>query len=213
MAAAAASKKPTDTAPNFEGLIDLITQTVAPKSWDQNGGAGTIAAFDRSLVVSQTQDVPRANRGPAGSAPGHAASDAGRCCRSTVALAGQGRPRPVARREALARRSRCADRRRRGPRSGCPQGPRLSRPDGMDERPIDAPRFRGPAIGCRRGDSLGRGSVGQPPGANAGTAPAAGLGMGGMFIIPVDQPATPAAGGKLPTPPAGSQPAQQPRLS
>jgi general secretion pathway protein D len=44
---------------DFDDLIDLITQTVAPKSWEQNGGQGTIAPFptNLSLVVSQTQEV------------------------------------------------------------------------------------------------------------------------------------------------------------
>jgi general secretion pathway protein D len=46
-------------AADFDDLIDLITQTVAPKSWEQNGGQGTIASFptNLSLVVSQTQEV------------------------------------------------------------------------------------------------------------------------------------------------------------
>jgi len=57
---------------------------------------------------------------------------------------------------------------------------------------------------------------GQQPSANA-SAPLlfgaqSGMGMGGKFVIPVDQPATPAAGGKLPTPPPGSQAGQQPAV-
>ena len=46
-------------AADFDDLIDLITQTVAPKTWEQNGGQGTIAPFptNLSLVVSQTQEV------------------------------------------------------------------------------------------------------------------------------------------------------------
>ncbi len=44
---------------DFDGLIDLITQTVAPQSWDHSGGKGNIAASpaNLSLVVSQTQEV------------------------------------------------------------------------------------------------------------------------------------------------------------
>ena len=44
---------------DFDSLIDLVTQTVAPKSWEQNGGQGNIASFptNLSLVVSQTQEV------------------------------------------------------------------------------------------------------------------------------------------------------------
>jgi len=44
---------------DFDTLMDLITQTVSPASWDHNGGKGTIAASpaNLSLVVSQTQEV------------------------------------------------------------------------------------------------------------------------------------------------------------
>ena len=44
---------------DFESLIELITQTVSPKSWEANGGQGNIAPFETnlSLVVSQTQEV------------------------------------------------------------------------------------------------------------------------------------------------------------
>ena len=44
---------------DFDCLIDLITQTVAPTTWDHNGGKGNIAASptNLSLVVSQTQEV------------------------------------------------------------------------------------------------------------------------------------------------------------
>jgi general secretion pathway protein D len=44
---------------DFDTLIDLITQTVAPATWDHNGGKGNIAASptNLSLVVSQTQEV------------------------------------------------------------------------------------------------------------------------------------------------------------
>ena len=44
---------------DFDSLIDLITTTIAPQSWDDVGGPGSIKAFptNLSLVVSQTQDV------------------------------------------------------------------------------------------------------------------------------------------------------------
>ena len=44
---------------DFESLIDLITQTVTPKSWEQRGGQGNIAPFENKLVIviSQTQEV------------------------------------------------------------------------------------------------------------------------------------------------------------
>ncbi len=44
---------------DFDSLIELITTTVEPESWDDVGGPGSIAPFETnlSLVVSQTQDV------------------------------------------------------------------------------------------------------------------------------------------------------------
>ncbi|MDP7015807.1 MAG: general secretion pathway protein GspD [Pirellulaceae bacterium] len=46
-------------AADFDTLIELITSTIAPESWDEVGGAGAIESFptNLSLVVSQTQDV------------------------------------------------------------------------------------------------------------------------------------------------------------
>jgi beta-lactamase regulating signal transducer with metallopeptidase domain len=48
-----------DAKADFEPLIELIQTTIAPHSWDETGGPGSISAFDTnlSLVVSQTQDV------------------------------------------------------------------------------------------------------------------------------------------------------------
>ncbi|MGA2035469.1 MAG: hypothetical protein ABSG68_24740, partial [Thermoguttaceae bacterium] len=44
---------------DFDSLIDLITSTVQPTTWDTVGGPGSIAPFETnlSLVVSQTQEV------------------------------------------------------------------------------------------------------------------------------------------------------------
>ncbi len=44
---------------DFDSLMDLITATIEPTSWDQVGGAGSIAPFETnlSIVVSQTQEV------------------------------------------------------------------------------------------------------------------------------------------------------------
>ncbi len=44
---------------NFDALIDLITTVVAPTTWEEVGGPGSIAPFEPnlSLVVSQTQEV------------------------------------------------------------------------------------------------------------------------------------------------------------
>ena len=46
-------------AADFDTLIELITGTVKPPTWDDVGGPGSIAGFptNLSLVVSQTQDV------------------------------------------------------------------------------------------------------------------------------------------------------------
>ncbi len=45
--------------PDFDSLIDLITQTVARTSWDEVGGPGSVVGFETnlSLVISQTQEV------------------------------------------------------------------------------------------------------------------------------------------------------------
>ena len=47
------------TGADFDSLIDLITQTVAPPTWDHNGGKGSVAPApaNLSLVISQTQEV------------------------------------------------------------------------------------------------------------------------------------------------------------
>jgi general secretion pathway protein D len=44
---------------DFAPIIDLITTTIAPQSWDEVGGPGSISGFDTnlSLVVSQTQEI------------------------------------------------------------------------------------------------------------------------------------------------------------
>ena len=44
---------------DFDSLIELITETIQPTTWDEVGGAGSIAPFETnlSIVVSQTQEV------------------------------------------------------------------------------------------------------------------------------------------------------------
>jgi len=44
---------------DFDTLINLITSTIAPTSWVDAGGAGSVEGFDTnlSLVISQTQEV------------------------------------------------------------------------------------------------------------------------------------------------------------
>jgi general secretion pathway protein D len=44
---------------DFDSLIELLTSTIAPQSWDDVGGPGSVSGFETnlSLVVSQTQDV------------------------------------------------------------------------------------------------------------------------------------------------------------
>lgn len=46
-------------AADFDSLIELITTTVKPQTWDEVGGPGTVSEFrnNLSLVISQTQDV------------------------------------------------------------------------------------------------------------------------------------------------------------
>jgi general secretion pathway protein D len=68
MPAGSASPKPLGFGPgglgggaqaDFDTLIDLITATIAPDTWDDVGGDGSIQGFptNLSLVVSQTQEV------------------------------------------------------------------------------------------------------------------------------------------------------------
>lgn len=47
------------TGADFDSLIELITTTVAPTTWDSVGGPGSIQPFETnlSLVISQTQEV------------------------------------------------------------------------------------------------------------------------------------------------------------
>jgi general secretion pathway protein D len=47
------------TQADFESLIELITSTIAPTTWDDVGGPGSIQQFqgNLSLVISQTQEV------------------------------------------------------------------------------------------------------------------------------------------------------------
>ncbi|NQU22324.1 MAG: hypothetical protein HQ567_13675, partial [Candidatus Nealsonbacteria bacterium] len=44
---------------DFDSLIELITSTIQPTTWDEVGGPGSIAPFETnlSIVVSQTQEV------------------------------------------------------------------------------------------------------------------------------------------------------------
>ncbi len=47
------------TQADFDSLIDLITKTIKPTTWDEVGGSGSIQPFETnlSIVVSQTQEV------------------------------------------------------------------------------------------------------------------------------------------------------------
>lgn len=50
----------TDRCPeaaNYDALIELITSTVVPESWDEVGGPGSINALNEALIISQTEDV------------------------------------------------------------------------------------------------------------------------------------------------------------
>ncbi|MEX2187155.1 MAG: hypothetical protein WD875_10190, partial [Pirellulales bacterium] len=46
-------------AADFDAIIDLVTSTVAPTTWDAVGGSGSIKQFENNLtlVISQTQEV------------------------------------------------------------------------------------------------------------------------------------------------------------
>lgn len=46
-----------DVSRDLETLIDLITSMIQPDSWDEVGGAGSIASFEQTLVVSATSVV------------------------------------------------------------------------------------------------------------------------------------------------------------
>ena len=47
---------------DYDSLIELITTTIEPQSWDEVGGPGSISGFENasSLVISQTDEVHRA---------------------------------------------------------------------------------------------------------------------------------------------------------
>ena len=49
-------------AEDYDSLIELITTTIEPHSWDEVGGPGSISGFENasSLVISQTDEVHRA---------------------------------------------------------------------------------------------------------------------------------------------------------
>jgi hypothetical protein len=44
---------------NYDSLIQVITSTVEPITWDNVGGPGSIEPFDGMLVITQTQDIHR----------------------------------------------------------------------------------------------------------------------------------------------------------
>jgi general secretion pathway protein D len=52
-------QQPGGNMANFQPLMELITSTVQPTTWDSQGGPGAVRQFDTSLslVVSQTQEV------------------------------------------------------------------------------------------------------------------------------------------------------------
>jgi hypothetical protein len=43
--------------PDFASLIEIITSTVGPSTWDEVGGPGTIQQFPGVLVISQIEQV------------------------------------------------------------------------------------------------------------------------------------------------------------
>jgi hypothetical protein len=226
----AAAKPTTVRVADFDSLIELITTTVAPKSWDCNGGQGPIAVYppDLSLVVSQTQEVH------------------GEIAALLAKLRAQRRaitPTVVIDLQWL-----WLDTTRYGRLLGGkpPAAGQISLPVDaqiLDEVARRAPGFRGRAVcingqlvhlasGDRRsvisGATPATGTtLSQPPAAGAGGM--SGMG-GGFFEVPAEQKAAPpgdficpvpslvagaekaawTAGGKPPPTPAGGQPVQQP---
>lgn len=49
----------TAVKPDFDSLIDLVTQTIKPQSWQEVGGPGSIKPYETNLtlIVSQTQEA------------------------------------------------------------------------------------------------------------------------------------------------------------
>jgi hypothetical protein len=50
---------------DFDTLMDLITNTVKPQSWDEVGGPGTISPFNNGVYVDASGELKRALRGEA----------------------------------------------------------------------------------------------------------------------------------------------------
>jgi hypothetical protein len=44
---------------DYDSIIEVITTTIAPTSWDSEGGVGSIAPFGGKLVILQTEEVQR----------------------------------------------------------------------------------------------------------------------------------------------------------
>ena len=49
--------RPPRTAADFDTLIDIVISNIAPDTWDDVGGEGSIQAYKGMLVVSNTDDV------------------------------------------------------------------------------------------------------------------------------------------------------------
>ncbi|NQT16946.1 MAG: hypothetical protein HQ582_29585, partial [Planctomycetes bacterium] len=55
----ATARQPAEFEADFDSLIELITSTLSPETWDKVGGAGSVAPVESnwSLVISQTEEV------------------------------------------------------------------------------------------------------------------------------------------------------------
>ncbi len=42
---------------NYDSLVEIVTNTIAPQTWDEVGGPGSLGPFQGTLVVSQTDDL------------------------------------------------------------------------------------------------------------------------------------------------------------
>ena len=41
----------------LDGLVDLVTTIIAPTTWTQSGGTGSIAIFETQLIITQTREI------------------------------------------------------------------------------------------------------------------------------------------------------------
>ena len=47
----------TDAGVDYDSLVSMILATIAPTTWDEVGGPGSISTLHRTLIISQTEEV------------------------------------------------------------------------------------------------------------------------------------------------------------